>query len=266
MHSTLTTLVDRLDSSAVLGTDVIQWGSPIPSFGDLSTAKVATVGLNPSNREFVDEAGDELEGRSRRFHTLRSLGLASWSEVDSRHLNMILESCRSYFSVNPYDTWFKRLDQIVLGASASYYNGACGACHLDLIPYATACKWTELKTGQRTSLLNVAGDTLGLLLANSPVRVLLLNGRSVVEHFQYIAGVNLDSKEMPSWSLRRRSRCDVLGIAYKGIVNRLSGIELGRDVLILGFNHNIQSSFGVTSEVIRSIRSWIAQALEEDVR
>jgi hypothetical protein len=138
MYATLTTLIDRLDSSAVSATKVIRWGCPVPSFGDLSTARVATLGLNPSNREFVDGLGNELQGALRRFHTLRSLGLKSWSDVDARHLRLILESCRTYFLVNPYDRWFKRLDQIVSGTNVSYYSTSSGACHLDLIPYATA--------------------------------------------------------------------------------------------------------------------------------
>src|SRR3977135_1806902 len=105
MYSTLTTLIDRLDSSAISGTNVIRWGCPVPSFGDLLSSQVATLGLNPSNREFVDESGKELQGASRRFHTLRSLGLKSWSEVDARHLRMIIDSCRTYFLGNPYDGW-----------------------------------------------------------------------------------------------------------------------------------------------------------------
>src|SRR5688572_16748597 len=122
MYTTLTTLINRLDSNAVLGTGVIQWGCPVPSFGDLSTSRVATLGLNPSNREFVDESGNELVGTSRRFHTLKSLGLRSWSDVDSRHLRLMLESCYSYFLGNPYDRWFKILDQVVAGTNASYYD------------------------------------------------------------------------------------------------------------------------------------------------
>jgi hypothetical protein len=263
MYSTLTTLIDRLDSSAVSGTDVIRWGSPVPSFGDLSNAAVATLGLNPSNREFVDESGDELEGVSRRFHTLRSLGLSSWEEVDARHLHMIIESCRSYFQGNPYDTWFKKLDQVISGTNASYYSSTSCACHLDLIPYATSRKWTELSPQQRSSLLGSAGDTLGLLLRDSPVRILILNGRSVVEQFQDIAGVCLETEVMPTWSLPRQARPDVRGVSYRGVIDTLSGIALGRDVLVLGFNHNIQSSFGVTTEVIRAIRSWITQSVEE---
>jgi hypothetical protein len=75
-----------MDSPALVDTNVIKWGAPVPSFGDLSSSFVATVGLNPSNREFVDDSGQELCDSERRFHTLHSLGLSSWSDVDARHL------------------------------------------------------------------------------------------------------------------------------------------------------------------------------------
>jgi hypothetical protein len=115
-------------------------------------------------------------------------------------------------------------------------------------------------------LLAVAGDTLGLLLRNSPVRILILNGRSVVEQFQDIAGVSLDTKEMRTWSLPRQSGVDVPGIAYHGVVDTLSGIALGNPLRILGFNHNLQSSFGVTNEVIYAIRDWITKESREVIR
>lgn len=263
MYSTLTTLIDRLDSSAVSNTNVIPWGCPVPSFGDLSSSQVATLGLNPSNREFVDDSGNELEGASRRFHTLSSLGLKSWSDVDARHLKMILKSCTDYFLGNPYDTWFRRLDRVVAGTGASYYDASCMACHLDLIPYATSRKWTELTGQQRSSLLAVAGDTLALLLRDSPVRTLILNGSSVVQLFQDIARTRLENQEMPTWSLPRESKPDVMGVAFIGTVDTLSGIALGHRMLVLGFNHNLQSSFGVTKQAIEAIRFWIHQASDE---
>lgn len=266
MHTTLITLINRLDNSRVLDANVIQWGCPVPSFGDLSNSRVASLGLNPSNREFVDEFGNELEGSSRRFHTLRSLGLRAWSDVDARHLRMILESCRDYFASNPYDRWFNKLEQVISGTKASYYDTLDPACHLDLVPYATACKWTELTSKQRALLVAIAGDTLGLILRDSPVRLLILNGRSVVEQFQDIAGVNLDSQEMPSWSLPRQSRLNVSGVAYKGVIDTISGIRLRHKVVVLGYNHNLQSSFGVTTEVIQAIHSWIAQTSKEAVQ
>jgi hypothetical protein len=265
MHATLTTLIDRLDSTAVSETEVLRWGCPVPSFGDLSSSRVATLGLNPSNREFVDQAGEELRGTFRRFHTLNSLRLTSWADVDARHLRLILESCRTYFLGNPYDTWFRRLDQVVSGAKASFYDPSCAACHLDLIPYATECKWTDLTARQRSSLLAVAADTLALLLRDSPVRVLILNGRSVVEHFQDIAGVCLEREQMPAWSLSRQPKPDVMGFAYRGLVQTISGIRLPNGITVLGYNHNLQSSFGITTGVIRAIRDWVAHSIEETI-
>jgi len=179
---------------------------------------------------------------------------------------MMLDSCSTYFIGNPYDRWFRVLDQVVSGAKASYYNDSYRACHLDLIPYATACKWTELTNQQRSLLLAIAGDTLGLLLRDAPVRILILNGKTVVEQFQDIAGVRLESQEMPSWSLPRQSKRNVTGVAYLGGVDTLSGIALGHEILVLGYNHNLQSSFGVTTEVIQGIRDWIAQASKEIIQ
>lgn len=263
MHAALATLIDRLDSPAVSETDVIRWGSPVPSFGDLSTSRVATLGLNPSNREFMDGSGAELRGSSRRFHTLGSLGLDSWADVDARHMRLILESCRTYFLGNPYDRWFKRLDQVVSGANASFYDTSCGACHLDLIPYATERKWTELTSRQRSSLLAVAADTLAVLLRDSPVRILILNGSSVVEKFQEISAIRLDRQQMFGWTLNRQPKPGVIGLAYSGVVDTLSGIRMPHEILVLGYNHNLQSSFGVTNEVILAIRQWVSNMVAE---
>lgn len=257
MYTTLTTLLDRLDSTAISGTNVIRWGSPVPSFGDLGTSKVATLGLNPSNREFVDDSGEELTGPFRRFHTLSSLRLRTWSDADSRHLKMIIETCIKYFEQNPYDRWFRKLENVISGTNASFYSGSIRACHLDIIPFATKAKWTELTGQQRTSLLSVSGDTLGLLIRDSPIRLLVLNGKSVVRHFEAVSGVKLDEKVMPSWALPRLTGVDIQGMAYQGEFDTLGGVALHRKVAVLGFNHNLQSSFGVTNSVISAIESWI---------
>lgn len=260
MYAALTTLIDRLDTlKQPLDDAVIRWGCPVVSFGDLPGSSVASLGLNPSNREFVDGVGQELDGSSRRFPTLQSLGIESWSDADARHLRTIIDSCRSYFFGNPYDRWFKRLDEVVSATNASFYNPARSACHLDLIPYATAEKWTDLLPSEKTALLQVAGDTLALLLRDSSVEMLILNGQSVVNHFQQFAGVRLEAEEMGDWCLPRKSGANVSGIAYKGIVNTVSGVHLGRDIMVVGYNHNLQSSFGVTTKVIENIRDWVGK-------
>lgn len=258
MYRTLAAVIDRLDSSAVCRAGVIRWGCPVLSFGDPMLAEIATIGLNPSNREFVDQSGCELEGTSRRFHTLNSLGLKSWSEIDARHLRLILASYSSYFLHNPYNNWFRKLEQIVSEAAYSYYAGPQRACHLDLVPYATSAKWTELDRRKRAALSSLAGDTLGLLLRESSLRTIVLNGRTVVDEFQEMTGVRLERLKMFGWSLPRSSRPDVDGFAYRGSLDEVSGFILKQRIQVLGFNHNLQSSFGVTAGVIGAIRSWIA--------
>jgi len=262
---TLITLIDRLDSDLVGDSPVIPWACPVPSFGDLSTSVVATVGLNPSNREFMDESGQELQGGLRRFPTLSSLGLRRWADVHAAHLRQIIEACRSYFSARPYLTWFNKLNQVVAGAQASYFGTYSAACHVDLIPYATSRKWTELSASERSRLLTSSGDALGCLLRDSSIKVLVLNGASVVKGFQDAAGFRLDRQEIEAWSLARGSRGRVSGFSVRGVVDGLFGISLGRDVLVLGFNHNLQSSFGVNHEVVIAIRSWIAHSVREAV-
>jgi hypothetical protein len=262
MRSTLAALTRSLDRFASANTSVISWGSPIPSFGDVSRATVASLGLNPSNREFLDAAGNELDGAARRFHTLGSLGLSRWIDANPTHLRLMYESCLEYFRRNPYDGWFKRLDYIVAGTRASYYAPFRDACHLDLFPYATACKWTELTHSQRCSLIGAVGDALGVLLRDSPIQMLLLNGQAVVENFERLAGVRLNKRVMPTWTLPRQSGRGVPGFAYTGVVHSVSGVGLGRRVAVLGYNHNVQSSFGVTTNVMFSIRRWVARSAE----
>lgn len=260
MFATLTTLIDRLETKAAKNTNVIFWGSPVPAFGDLENSKVATLGLNPSNREFVDEAGKELTGISRRFHTLSSLRLKSWSAVEARHLQFIIESCQYYFQGNPYDRWFRVLDYVIKGTKTSFYSEHSKACHLDLIPYATTKKWTELSSIEKKALASFAGDTLGMLVRDSPIELIILNGRTVAETFQSLSKIMLVKKDMKEWSLPRKDAKDVIGVSYYGITNSISNVPLGREVLILGYNHNLQSSFGVTKQVVQSIQKWISIA------
>jgi len=258
MQAALMALVRSISGITESRPEVIPWSCPVLCFGDPSTARVATLGLNPSNREFVDECGNELDGPLRRFHTLNSLGLDRWGEINATHLQLIIESCYTYFAQNPYDLWFRKLDYLISGTKASYYGLPSTACHLDLIPYATSRKWTSLESSDRSALLSQSGATFALLLRDSPIQVLILNGNAVVQNFERITKAELNRMEMKDWSLPRRANEGVTGYAYRGSVRRILDVELERELLVLGFNHNIQSSFGVTSAVADAIQHWIS--------
>lgn len=257
MYSTIALMLDRLDWASEHLDSVLEWGCPVPYFGPIEDARIATVGINPSNREFVCDRGDELVGPERRLPTLQSLGLHSWTDADADVIRSIVAACSRYFARNPYDRWFGVLERALALTAASYYSLSSPACHLDLVPFATADKWGVLPAADRDALLELSREAVARLLQDVRVDCLVLNGRSVVSQFERLAEVTLDETPMSSWDLPREG-APVQGFAYVGRISWFSGWDLDREILVLGYNHNLQSSFGVTSEAIDAIAVWLA--------
>lgn len=252
-------LLDKISLKEMKSNDVITWGSPIISFGDPTNSNIATLGLNPSNREFVDKAGLELTGRDRRFHTLSSLKIKKWSDINDSHLDSITKKCRWYFENNPYTSWFNCLNDLLSSTGATFYGSNANACHLDLVPYATKVKWGNLGKEKQSNLLKISSGSLGVILKNSNINCIVLNGMSVLRAFESISDVKLSAKEVRAWSLPRSSGRNVKGISFIGSFSRILNCKLGREVQVLGYNHNLQSSFGVTNSVKSSIKSWVGK-------
>lgn len=252
-----------LASSELLDCEVIEWASPVIAFGDYKRSHVATVGLNPSNREFVDKKGNELTGHKKRFQTLSSLKIDSWATLDENGFELIEKSWSDYFQINPYVGWFKDMDLILSGTNNSLFDVGSKACHLDLIPFATHKKWASLTRGQQKKLLQVSAEVLKEVLINSKIKVMILNGRSVVNNFQQMMNIRFNFQEMSHWSLKRSGNKLVRGIAYTGTLNSIQNVDLGREIKVLGFNHNLQSSFGITNELRISIKNWIKEQVDD---
>ena len=257
LYALLATLLDQLDTN-LRETEVIYRCSPVLSFGDSEKSQVATVGINPSYREFLDPEGDELQGQERRLHTLASLGIDSWDKADFRHLALIAETGRSYFDSNPYSAWFSRMEYVMAGLNASYYGSPGTACHIDLVPFATARRWSEIPSHRQSYLLDVSKDIIGSILRDSPIQTLVLNGITVVRRFEYLADCHLSSETIPSWFLKRENGSDVPGVAFKGSIDKFGEVYLERSVKVLGFNHNLQGSFGVSNRILKAIRDRVA--------
>jgi hypothetical protein len=257
MYGAITTLLSTLEAHRAADLEVIGWGCPVPFFGHLESARIATVGINPSNREFVGADGNELAGQCRRLPTLGSLGLPSWSQADFVALRSILSACRDYFEHNPYDGWFRSLQRIIEPTGHSYYAPHSDACHLDVVPWATTGKWGELSSAVRRQLRERSAEALADIVASSPLKMLILNGQEVVRQFEALVERRLDSERFPHWDLPRRSGRAVPGLAYFGSISTIAGIPLDRELLVIGYNHNLQSSFGVTTEVRDGISAWI---------
>lgn len=258
----LTRALVRRGEVALRRAPIIHWSSPVPVFGELHRSVVATLGINPSSREFMAASGHELSGSARRLHTLSSLGLRRWDEADARHISLMVHASTAYFSNNPYDMWFGRLDTVLSAIERSFYTRPV-ACHLDLVPFATEERWASLSVVQRQGLLSLTSDVFANLLRESSIRVLLLNGRTVVSSLEQLARMRFATRTISSWALPRRTSPSVAGIAFQGVITEVCGIGLDREVLVLGFNHNLQSSYGVTNRVIRNMSNWFSRNVPE---
>ena len=162
------------------GCSVLPESTTVVAFGDPSSARVATLGLNPSRIEFEVD-GRELDGAQRRFETLGSLGVDSLEDVEAEAVERVWDRCNDYFAGNPYRRWFDELELVLNTVGTSYYDGS--ACHLDLSQWATDPTWNKLGTGIRQRLIDEGASFLSDQLREEPIQLLLLNGRAVINGF-----------------------------------------------------------------------------------
>lgn len=132
---------------------VVRPAAPIPFFGEVqayraSPVRIVTVGLNPSDIEFVEK------GRpADRFDI--AAGLASPDGLEAT-----LSGC---FEMRPYRAWFANFESVLNGAGASYFRSdrhPCRALHLDVCsPIATDPTWSHLTRAQKAKL-TVEGNAI----------------------------------------------------------------------------------------------------------
>ena len=128
---------------------------PVLFFGDGLSAEIATIGLNPSRREYLDKDGRLLRGGEQRFATLESLGAPSRDVLTDAQADDAIDVMRDYYDDGKpvYGQYFRHLSNFLAGAGASY--GERSAVHLDLVQEATAKVWNELAESERALLLEL---------------------------------------------------------------------------------------------------------------
>ncbi len=78
---------------------------PVLFFGDLFEAEVATVGLNPSDHEYLSKDGAVLTGARQRFATLDSLGASDRASLTDAQSNEAIAWMRDYY-VHNQGEWY----------------------------------------------------------------------------------------------------------------------------------------------------------------
>jgi len=214
--------------------------TPVIAFGNPTTARVATLGLNPSRVEFLSPSGALMDA-DRRLETLPALGVITLRGALPLLVERVWYGCCTYFMRNPYRRWFDQLEAVLRPMGASYYAGS--ACHLDLVQWATDPTWGHLDCKSRATLLNEDVPFLCQQLAAFGVTLLLINGRSVVREFEQTFGRQLDL-------------VDTLRVGRQTAL-----VFAGRvppHIRVVAWSLNLRSSYGVTNELRRRLAERVA--------
>jgi hypothetical protein len=219
---------------------VVPGSTPVVAFGDPTRAEVATLGINPSVREFVED-GRLLAGDRRRLATLEALGAADCGELTVEQVAAVVGECAAYFQQRPYRRWFDPLDKLLrAGTDASYYDGS--ACHLDLVQWATDPTWSKLPRDVQQTLLEDGVPHLRAQLSRENVRLVLLNGRQVLTQVEALGLASLaEVDHLPVGATTCR--------LYMGT---------GGGVRWFGWSTNLQSSWGVSAAFKQRLGAWLA--------
>lgn len=236
-------VLSRLRQQLPADGHVVAGSTPVLSFGNAAEAVVATIGLNPSRQEFLDRNGRELSGRSRRFETLKSLGVPELASASDSDLLRVVGACNTYFAANPYRRWFDQLEPILRSVGASYYDGS--ACHLDLVQWATDPVWSKIPDRTvRDRLLEQDSVFFRHQLRHGAFRLVLLNGNSVIKQFESVMKISLRPKACVS-GVSKSSRLLVGNLPWR--------------TQVVAWSINVQSSWGVC----KVLRDRLAEQVAE---
>ena len=224
--------------------DILQNTTPIICFGNLFNSTFATLGLNPSNKEFVDNNNNFLSDNNLRFQNCFSLSEHDLTKLTNDKTNLVLDSCISYFKFNPYKRWFNVLEKYVLSKlNVSYYNDTC--CHLDIVQWATAEKWGSISKISQTQLIDKDYPFLLRQLENQNINLLLINGKGVFDILSKIEKTYIQKEEEIQINAET---CQMTKFYFKIGKKRINCIA---------WSKNMQSSYGLTNNMKEKIGNRI---------
>lgn len=224
---------------------------PVLFFGDIFSARIATLGINPSQQEYLDRSGHELTGDAQRFQTLTSLQASTRAALTDEQCEKAISTMRDYFQPGkPVYQWFRPLDYVTQAMDYSYAKHQ--AVHLDLIQEATAPTWSALE-------MQVPVEASALLVADRPflrwqlqafsLRAVICNGKTPLRHMCGLLDqpVNVDAI----------AQGRIGGVTWYATRGHMAG----RALAIMGWNIPLARPAGLTTlnkeELGRQLARWL---------
>lgn len=175
---------------------VIPNSIPILWFGDLeayskSDLKIVTVGLNPSNVEFLPSAHSTSNySVDYRFPLAKSL--VNKSRLTGGDIQIYKDSINAYFTNTDkngvrtwYKPWFGNYEAALNGLNASYitsHGNQRTAVHVDLWSPIATLKWGQLKSNQKSALQACASFSFkDLIISLKPHVIITCMNRDLIK-------------------------------------------------------------------------------------
>ena len=227
---------------------IVEQSTPVVAFGDCTTARVATLGINPSYEEFQDSNGVLLKGNEKRLVDHESLGGDFNTGLSESQAEKVVAGCANYFSNRPFG-WFDEIERVVLKPNGMNYRSG-EACHLDVIQWATNPTWSKIKNqNECASLLANDSEFLKFQVASQGYDFIFLNGNTVI-------------KQVKSLNLMKLRHAGFTPFGHGMRKSRLWIGELGKTKFI-GWNLNIQRH-ETTPANKEALSEWITSQIQNN--
>lgn len=241
-------VANRIRRAAPHNGYVVQGSLPVVSFGDMGRARVATLSLNPSDREFLRQDGSWLLGDQKRLESLVSLGAEHPSNLTEEQVTQVVQRCEQYFDGPWFGQWFSHLERLLkVTGVGSYLDGS--ACHLDLVQWATRPKAGDIPRPDWDAMVEEDKEFLSWQLRTGMVNAVLINGASSLAGVEAtgIAG-SFDTEEIGFQRSNGPGKLRVSRATKNGVV-------------YLGWNLVLHQ--GISTDGIFKLAEWISARLAE---
>ncbi len=227
--------------------DIVKKSIPVPFFGNIEKARVATISINPSNKEFEDKNHKTLIKSKKRFSDREILNATDNDVLNDEQRLTVFDSLINYFNqknnnyYHPYKTWFNWLDRYVGDMfGCSYYDGTM--VNLDIYPWATAIKWGNIDPKTKDNILKQYSLLKDILLDKEALfDYVYINGATVKNQIEKYLGVTI-----PEYS------CGQLSIY---------NYKMPNGIILVGSSCYIQNSHK-TSEELKNLHAIIKSSIK----
>ena len=186
-------IIERIKRKIEPNMCITEYSTPIIYFGNYNESKACTISLNPSNKEFVNNANILLDYSNReRLCSRIKLKKGNNVELTDDDAETVLNYCNNYFNLRPLRLWFNPINNLInyLG-NYSYYDNSC--VNLDLVQWATTPKWSDVPPHIMQKHLENDLPVLKYLLEKK-FDVIFLNGKTTVTNVSECLNINLNKK------------------------------------------------------------------------